>query len=383
MLDLAGRYEESLDVSLAGADLMIRSGLGSSYGIFNEMNAVEALYNMGRWDEALERVLRREPQAVGVARILAEQRLARLWAGRGDFEAARRALREIADRLGAGTDAQFNGPIALARLEVAAWTGQLEAGRAAGEESLAILSATDDHPATAKVMAAALWVEADIAIAARARRDPVADEDARSRAAELLERLRAVTATAEGLVLDKQVRPFAALGEAETERARGDGGSGRWIDVATNFDRLGTPYPAAYARFRGAEAALAERANRSSVGALLEAALATADRLGAVPLASAIRALAGRSRIELEHAAAPVEALAEDEADGIAIYDLTTREIEVLRLVAAGRTNRQIAAELFISESTAGVHVSHILAKLGVAGRVEAATIASRLGLVG
>ena len=60
-------------------------------------------------------------------------------------------------------------------------------------------------------------------------------------------------------------------------------------------------------------------------------------------------------------------------------YDLTAREIEVLRLVAAGRTNRQIGEELFISESTAGVHVSRILAKFGVAGRVEAATMAARL----
>jgi DNA-binding CsgD family transcriptional regulator len=55
----------------------------------------------------------------------------------------------------------------------------------------------------------------------------------------------------------------------------------------------------------------------------------------------------------------------------------------VLALVAAGRTNRQIAEALFISEKTASIHVSHILAKLGVAGRVEAAGVAHRLGLVG
>jgi DNA-binding CsgD family transcriptional regulator len=60
---------------------------------------------------------------------------------------------------------------------------------------------------------------------------------------------------------------------------------------------------------------------------------------------------------------------------------LTPREAEVLALVAAGRSNRQIAQALFISPKTASVHVSNILAKLGVAGRVEAATIAHRLGL--
>jgi DNA-binding NarL/FixJ family response regulator len=60
---------------------------------------------------------------------------------------------------------------------------------------------------------------------------------------------------------------------------------------------------------------------------------------------------------------------------------LTSRELDVLRLLAAGRTNRQIGAELFISPRTAGVHVSHILAKLGLASRGEAAAAAHDLGL--
>jgi DNA-binding NarL/FixJ family response regulator len=53
----------------------------------------------------------------------------------------------------------------------------------------------------------------------------------------------------------------------------------------------------------------------------------------------------------------------------------------VLCLVAAGRSNRDIAAELFISAKTASVHVSNIMSKLGVASRVEAAATAYRLGL--
>lgn len=60
---------------------------------------------------------------------------------------------------------------------------------------------------------------------------------------------------------------------------------------------------------------------------------------------------------------------------------LTEREHDVLVLVAQGRTNRQIAEELFISVKTASVHVSNILAKLGVANRGEAAATARRLGL--
>jgi DNA-binding NarL/FixJ family response regulator len=63
-------------------------------------------------------------------------------------------------------------------------------------------------------------------------------------------------------------------------------------------------------------------------------------------------------------------------------YGLTSRELAVLRLVAAGRSNAQIGAELYISQSTASVHVSSILRKLGVASRVQAAAVAERAGLL-
>jgi DNA-binding NarL/FixJ family response regulator len=66
-------------------------------------------------------------------------------------------------------------------------------------------------------------------------------------------------------------------------------------------------------------------------------------------------------------------------ADG---HGLTAREREVLALLVEGHTNKRIAERLFISESTAGVHVSNILGKLGVTTRTEAATVAARLGLV-
>jgi DNA-binding NarL/FixJ family response regulator len=63
-------------------------------------------------------------------------------------------------------------------------------------------------------------------------------------------------------------------------------------------------------------------------------------------------------------------------------HGLTARELEILGLLASGLTNRQIGERLFISPKTAGVHVSNILGKLGVGGRVEAATVAQRMGLV-
>jgi len=60
---------------------------------------------------------------------------------------------------------------------------------------------------------------------------------------------------------------------------------------------------------------------------------------------------------------------------------LTPRELEVLRLLVEGRSNRQIAEQLFISGKTASVHVTNILAKLGVHSRLEAAARARELGL--
>ena len=91
-------------------------------------------------------------------------------------------------------------------------------------------------------------------------------------------------------------------------------------------------------------------------------------------------ALATRARLSVDADVEPDDAVAAapDEASRLG---LTAREREVLALVALGRTNRQIAEELFISENTAGVHVSNILGKLAVTGRGEAAAIAYRLGL--
>ena len=60
---------------------------------------------------------------------------------------------------------------------------------------------------------------------------------------------------------------------------------------------------------------------------------------------------------------------------------LSRRETEVLRLLAEGLTNREIAERLYISPKTAGVHVSNLLGKLGVNGRVQAATLAHHLGI--
>ena len=98
--------------------------------------------------------------------------------------------------------------------------------------------------------------------------------------------------------------------------------------------------------------------------------------LAAEPLLTDIDAVSRRTRLSVE---APVAAVLDDAA--IDQLGLTPREAEVLSLVAAGQTNRQIGEALFVSEKTASVHVSNILRKLGVSSRVDAAAVAQRLGV--
>jgi DNA-binding CsgD family transcriptional regulator len=148
------------------------------------------------------------------------------------------------------------------------------------------------------------------------------------------------------------------------------------------------PFPAARARARAGEALLMVRGPRDAATGYLRDAHASAVALGAAPLRAEIEAVASRARIDLggreglEAADTKgTEITTEAPARGPAeILGLSAREWEVLELVAAGRSNGEIADALFISPKTASVHVTHILNKLGVNNRVEAATIAVRIG---
>ncbi len=140
------------------------------------------------------------------------------------------------------------------------------------------------------------------------------------------------------------------------------------------------PYELARVRHRLAAALLATGGEdeRARATELLRLARTVADHLGARPLSDAVNLLGRRARLTLGRAVPEPAAAPADPAEALG---LTGRERDVLRLVSEGRTNRQIAEELFISPKTASVHVSNILAKLGVSGRGEAAALAHRLAL--
>jgi DNA-binding NarL/FixJ family response regulator len=148
-----------------------------------------------------------------------------------------------------------------------------------------------------------------------------------------------------------------------------------WAEAARRWSALGDRWALARARLREAEAAASAGAAARAAASLREAHQ-IASELGATTILQDVDAVSRRTRISVT---APARVALDDTS--VARLGLTAREAEVLALVAAGRTNREIGEELFVSDKTASVHVSNILRKLGVTTRVDAAAVAQRLGL--
>jgi DNA-binding CsgD family transcriptional regulator len=167
--------------------------------------------------------------------------------------------------------------------------------------------------------------------------------------------------------------------KAEVARLRRDGEEPAWRAAKSMWAEHGIPHRAAYTGWRLAECLVASGRRRD---AETELAIAHAAADTHVPLRREIEALARRARLALPPSTALSmgEASPADPADHP--YGLTPRELEVLKLLGAGATNVQIGDRLYMSPKTASVHVSAILRKLGVTGRVQAATVAERLGLL-
>jgi DNA-binding CsgD family transcriptional regulator len=174
-----------------------------------------------------------------------------------------------------------------------------------------------------------------------------------------------------------ELRSAALTGEAELGRLRGPNEPRRWADATAAWRRTGFPLPAAYCGWRHAEAVLAGGGSRDEAVELYAAAGTLATELGALPLTAAIEQSARRARVP-SVAGVRDEPVARIEGD----FGITARELEVLELLARGWTNKQVAEALFISEKTARVHVSHLLAKLGVPTRGAAVDVAHRHGLL-
>ncbi|MDT0306799.1 AAA family ATPase [Streptomyces sp. DSM 44917] len=368
LLESMGRSEESLKVAEEGLALSVRYGLRDTQA-WIQGNRSDALYSLGRWPEAEEAAQEAKRRAqTPVTRALGAQRLARLALARGDLDAAEAEIAAMAEHhpVYRGLAPQYAHPLAEFRLTLAAARGRvLDARRVLAETADAGLetgSACYTWPlvyAAARAESGALGVPA----AAPGRAEAIA----RVRAyAETLRRCYPVWAA------------YGALTEAELRRAEGTARAGDWAAAAVAFEGLDRPLEPALVRVRWAEAVLAD-GDRDRAAELLTEAHTAATALGAAGLAEEARRLAQRARLPL----APGGAARAGDGGPPESFGLTRRELDVLSLVAAGRSNRQIAQELFISPKTASVHVSNILAKLEVSGRGEAAALAHRLGIVG
>ena len=272
--------------------------------------------------------------------------------------------------------------------EHALWRGDTSTALAEVAATLAELDVKGGYgPPAIRVAAVGLAARGEQARRARAARDEEAAAAEEAAAQVLIEAARegAAFPRRPKFVLGVDGRGWLARAEAEWARVQGRNDPQAWQAVVDAFGPAFT-YETARSRWRLAEA-LAEAGRRADAEREWSLALAVADELGAVPLSSALRDLGRRARLARPAGngapgsgpGGPAGGPRGGPADVLA--GLTSREREVLRLLVAGRSNREIAAALFIAPKTASVHVSNILGKLGAASRGEAAAIAAAAGL--
>jgi DNA-binding CsgD family transcriptional regulator len=360
----AGEFERAARAARRGIADAERHGLARTGGAFLAINLAEPLLYLGRWDEAVE--------VAGRALDLAPAPRTRvaLWVLDGIIALARGDIATAARRAGASRvvlaagryDEQYHLPLAELDIAVALAAEGPAAAAAAAAEALRqydVSAASSRYAWPLLVTAAAAAVQAP-----------------GEEAAALLDKLRRLAEKLDvcGPVQRAWQLSFAALDpqavfDADSEQDT-DGGRLSAADAAVAaWEAVDQPYQAAVALAHAARVALAERPTSSRVtaheaAARLRRAAPIAQRLGAVPLAAQLAELSRRAG-------------GDGDEPG-----LTARELEVLRLVAAGQSNREIAATLIISPKTASVHVSNILAKLSAATRTEAAVKAHQLLLL-
>ncbi|QIB43396.1 MULTISPECIES: helix-turn-helix transcriptional regulator [Streptomyces] len=370
VLEGAGRSREAVELLDEGTALAQRYGLIESEH-WMWANHSESLYALGRWEEAA--VSARRASLDVKPRGGACLRLAYLALARGEITEAARWLAEAREHFGTHDPMPQNAlPQHRVAVGIAAGEGRILDARATLEQAVASGFPAGTQRYGWPLLLAAATAEAD------ARGLPVAGPGR-------TEALHLIRTTAKALPANVPVwKAYALWVRAELLRAEGHATPDDWLAVLTAVGPVERPYDLARVRHRLAESLLtgnaasgggASAADRDRAAELLVQARAVAEHLGARPLAEAVDQLAQRARLSLT-GAAPTGPVDPAEALG-----LTSRERDVLRLVTAGRTNRQIAEELFIAPKTASVHVSNILGKLGVAGRGEAAALAHRLQL--
>jgi DNA-binding CsgD family transcriptional regulator len=379
MLWLAGREQDAIRDAYEGYQRARQLGLERATGSAVADNLAWHLLSSGRWEEC-ERLTAELLAADSWSASHLHTNRGLLLTYRGDFAAARKEL-DAAVRL---SPPAYLWSAWLGRAELALWEGRHDEASTAIDEGSRWCAQLDPDGTLPQISSVGypltLRLEADRAEEAAARRAPEEVAEARRRAAPVITELDRLAKAQPPQVGLPPVVCNLLLARAEQSRLEGRTDPEQWQAAAAAWGQSERPFKRAYARFREAEALLASGSSRPQAEQALREAHQTAISLGAGPLRREIELLAQRGRLRLEE---PIHATSAPQAPSAlaASLGLTRREMEVLALVAEGRTNRQIGQALFITPKTAGVHVSRILAKLGVAGRGEAAAVAHRLGL--
>jgi ATP/maltotriose-dependent transcriptional regulator MalT len=359
-LELRGQHAEAAEEARRGLELASEVGLTQHvYGLYLVHNLAEALIALGRWTEAEQLLTDTLELSLSDAafRALLTVRRGTLAALAGRYEEAARDL-DSASSLALDTGAQYTTPLQFARLLVAFGRGDVQSAR---DQVQGALASGADDPFSERYHWPVIW----FGLRVEAETDHADDEH--------------VTALRKALedvpVTHVPSRAYRALATAELARVSGNAPD--WEPAIQSARESGDLYLVAYALLRAAQHAWSS-GDRDAVGELLDESASLAAQLGAEPILDEAQTLARRARLKVADAALPAQGPA---PTPIEHFGLTDREAEVLALVAAGRSNPQIAAELFISPKTASVHVSNIISKLGVTSRGEAAALAHRLGV--
>jgi DNA-binding CsgD family transcriptional regulator len=374
-LDQAGRVEEAIALAREGTQRCQELGAGRGFGGFLRGEIALRYLRSGRWAEADSLVLSiADARPSGIVEGQVNLILAQLRGDQGRLEEAgshARRAREIVVYSGGG---MWLAPLCMAEATIHLWEGEPGVAAAGIDRCLELIEGGETSFYTACLYESGARAAAEIG---ERTRDLATREAQSAKGRALLARLDTVLAEIAGEPPPSALASRAACA-AELTRLSGEDGVERWLEARVLWQALGDTYRSAYAGWRAAEAVLGSGGQHGEAAELAREALAMARELGATPLAAELEALGKRARLELdgkrsEDATAGVGA-------GLEEFELTPRELEVLALVADGKTNPEIAADLYIAQKTASVHVSNILAKLGVRNRGEAAAFAHRLG---
>jgi DNA-binding CsgD family transcriptional regulator/tetratricopeptide (TPR) repeat protein len=373
-------FERALEVALRGLGTARRTGRHTSFwATLAISNAAEALLALGRTAEAGELI---DPLSTAIPdreNFMVHMIRAEIDVLRGDLEAATRRLQQVTAAIRDVSIIEAVRESARRIAELDLWAGRPEGAVRDVRRVLALHKNRDMAIFCGRLLVAGMHACADLAERARARHDEAATQAALDAADQLdswVGQMAGAPFTDHPFIA--AIPAERATWDAEHSRLAGASDPTAWHAAAKTWESLGCPHRAGYAWWRHAEARLLAGQPTTAAATAIRAADAAAD--SHAPLLAAIHALAARAHIRLD--IAPVVAETAPQPANVMPYGLTERELLVLRLLAAGRTNPQIGTELFISPKTASVHVTNILRKLGVTTRVQAASLAERAGLL-